>query len=342
MLNNKTNKVITHMVEEVYLADNLYNSLLSNRSLTDGFSEEDKQKAMNFINKEESKPSLLDKGVNAASTGAFGPMAQSVGKNLLKSKESSKTVSKKVNQMEKPVQKSTQKPSVIPEKGKYVKAIDTPEKAEKATQEAVQKINTASDDKSSWETALKGLGFAKDVAKSIWDELGDASNRVDWLTTLTVYAASRYMGNNGGLAVANGLMRGMESKAKQQQLQAAMEAGQAEAQQEQQNFERQMAAKEFEANTGRMNANTNLLKAKQDAAQKLQQGATQLSSDDNRIIDAVTEDKGYEKSAVQQAAAMLKQQGQPITAGNLRNAIEKGKDEGLFETNLFGNSAKLR
>ncbi len=326
---NKNNRVIAHMAEEVYLAD-LFNTLTGDTSITGDMTDEQKQQAMNFINKEE--PSLLKKAGTEFNKGVANAAKKTEG--LLKSKESSKTVEKKVNQMEKP--KPTQKPSEAPQRDEYVTRLDTPERVQQATQETAQEIVEAADDKSMWESALEGLGYAEDIAKNVWDELGDANDRVDWLTTLTVYAASRYMGNNGGLALANGLMRGMESKAKQSQLQAAMEAGQRDAEQKQANTERDFAIKEFEANTGRMNANTNLLKQ-----QNTQKGFEQLSNEDQKVVSALAESRDYDVAAAMEAAAQLKANGQPLTAGNLDNKVKQMVDQGLLKNPWGGTAASF-
>lgn len=326
-MHNKNNKVTPHTVEEVYL-DNLFNTLIGDTSIAGGMTDEQKQQAMNFINKEE--PSLLKKAGTELNKGVQKATDKVESTGLLKSKESSKTVSKKQNQMEKP------KPTEAPQREEYVTKIDTPEKVEQVTQETAQEIVEAADDKSMWESALEGLGYAKELATDVWDDLGDSTDRVDWLTTLTVYAASRYMGNNGGLALANGLMRGMESKSKQKQLQAAMDAGQRDAKRKQANIERQFKIDEYNANTSRMNANTTLFNA-----QGKGKGFEQLTSEDQKVITALADSRDYDLAATQEAAAQLKASGQPLTAGNLDNKVKEMRDQGLLKNPWGGTAASF-
>lgn len=176
------------------------------------------------------------------------------------SKQSSKTESKKQNQVETPAE------TLIPK----TKSKDTP-KAEEATAQDVFKdvtvpetqegIAKSAEDKSMWSKALDMFDIGPKQAKELWDEVPNPLDRVDLLTTLTVYAASRYSGNNSGLALANGLMRGMESKAKQNQLAQMIEANQAEANQQ----KIDNTFKEREVRVAESNARTNLLNAQNKA-----------------------------------------------------------------------------
>lgn len=269
---------------------------------------------------------LLKKAGSELNKGVQNTVDKAEGVGLLKSKESSKTVGKTQNKMEIP-----NKPKEG-ERTEYV-TLDTPEKVEQAVAETKAETQEASKDKSLWSQALDKLGMGDEEAKTIWDEIPNPSDRIDWLTTLTVYAASRYMGNNGGMALANGLMRGMESKSKMNQLQQAAESGAAKAQQDQLNKERGFEIDEFNANTGRMNANTTLLNA-----QGKGKGVEQLSSEDQKVVSALAESRGYDLAATMEAAAQLKARGELPTSGNVDNEVKRMIDQGLLK-NPWGTTA---
>lgn len=307
------------------------NTLLGAPTVSDGMTDEQKKKAMEFINKEE--PSILKKAGTEFGKGVG--RAADKAESLLSSKESSKTISKKQNQMERPPAKKPLESDTG--RSEYVTKLETPEQVEAFTKEAKTDIDNSAKDEGSWIDALTDLGFAKDAAKDVWGSLKSTGDRVDWLTTLTVYAASRYMGNNGGLALANGLMRGMESKSKQNQLLQAAEAGAAKAAQDQANKEREFGIDEFNANTGRMNANTTLLNAQNKGAK----GFEQLTSEDQKVVSALAESRDYDLAATQEAAAQLKAAGQPLTAGNLDNKVKEMRDQGLLKNPWGGTAASF-
>lgn len=271
---------------------------------------------------------LLKKAGSELNKGVQKTVDKAEGVGLLKSKESSKTVGKSQNKMEIPNKPKAEEG----ERTEYV-TLDTPEKVEQAVVETKAETQEASKDKSLWSQALDKLGMGDEEAETIWDEIPNPSDRVDWLTTLTVYAASRYMGNNGGMALANGLMRGMESKSKMNQLKQAAQSGAAKARQDQLNKEREMGIAEFNANTGRMNANTTLLNA-----QGKGKGVEQLSSEDQKVVSALAESRGYDLAATMEAAAQLKDRGELPTSGNIDNEVKRMIDQGLLK-NPWGTTA---
>lgn len=263
----------------------LFNTLLGDTSIGGDMTEEQKKKALEFTKEPSPKPTtatqtdlggmgnlftgkpkledvLTTEGLGDRVDKAVG-LTPKEKPNLLSSKESSKTIGKAQNQMQKPKPKPQEAPQ---ERANYVE-LDTPEKVDKVAQETAQEITKASDSKSVWEQALGKLGMAKDIAKEKWDELENPLDRVDWLTTLTVYAASRYMGNNGGLALANGLMRGMESKSQQEKIALASKQGQLKAQQdaEQGKFNRSARERELKVSEGRLALDREKFEAPDDA-----------------------------------------------------------------------------
>ena len=245
----------------------------------------------------------------------------------LSSKESSKTVSKAENK----VQRADTPKAAPSERTEYV---TDPKKMDTMVTETKTELDKAVKDEDTWMDSLGKLGIDADTGKKVWGELTSTADRFDWLTTLTVYAASRYMGNNSGLALANGLMRGMESKAKQDQVLAAQKSGAAKAAQDQANKEREMSTEEFRANTGRINANTGLLNSQNKGVKAI----GQLSADDDRIISALSESKGYDKAAAQEAANQIKQAGGIVSAGALDNQIQQNIANGTMK-NPWGTTA---
>lgn len=333
-LDNARNTLLSQTIDGFTGSVKPDNAPAPNQTVFDGEGTKAPQANMGgLVNLFTGKPKIEDKttyqGLGDTIDKAVG-FAPKEKPTLLSSKESTKTVGKTQNQMERPTPKPQAKPSEEPEN--YV--LD-PKKMDKEVKETKSEIVKAGDDKSMWDKALSKLGFAKEIGEKTWDELGSASDRVDWLTTLTVYAASRYMGNNGGLALANGLMRGMESRSKQKQLEQAVIAGQqkAEADAEQRNTENDLEERRVAATEA--NAVSNRMKAQGSGNNLLQQ----LTSEDSKVIDNYV--TGQElppesRPVVDQAAQELKAEGKlvgPIEIGNkIQQMLKDGriKQEGWF------------
>lgn len=303
-------------------------SLLGNQSPSQGMSDEQKQQAMNFINKEE--PSLLKQAAQS-----FKPAverATAKADSLLAPKQSTTKTAKKTRDV-------GQSPDKAPERDEYVTKLE-PEEQKMVQQNVVEtqdEIKQAAEDPSLWQQAAEQIGIAGDYAMDMFKGFDNPMERVDWLTLATVYAASRSQGNNATMAIANGLMRGMESKGRQEQAKALMEMNQQKAEQGQANKDRQFLLDKYEAQSGRMQAEA----ATQRAAGAGKDLLATLDPDERKVADAAAESSDADSALAYEAANQLKKSGQPVTALGVKRAIEQMKSKGFADDPFIGKSTLM-
>lgn len=258
--------------------------------------------------------------------------ASDVLSSLIPAESKTKTVAKTVD---KPAQ-----PAKTPERDEYVTKLPPAEQkmVNQQVVETKQEIKEASKDPSMFAKAAQMLGVAGDQAMKVFEGFDNPMDRVDWLTMLSVYAMSRSQGNNASMAIANGLMRGMESEGRRKAAQGLMQQQQAAAQQSQKNKDRQFLLDKYEAESGRMSAQASVEKAKAAGAKDL---LAPLSNEERKIADTMVETEDVDSALAYEAANQLKKKGVPVSPLALKRTIEQMVSKGYAEDPLIGSKGLL-
>lgn len=296
--------------------------------LTAGMTDEQKKKAMQFT---EEEPNILQRAARS-----FKPAverATAKADTLLAPKQSVEQTTKRTQNV------GDTKPKAVPERDEYVTKLEPEEQkiVQQTVTETQQEIQQAAEDPSLWQQAAEQLGIAGDYAMDMFKGFDNPLERVDWLTLATVYAASRSQGNNATMAIANGLMRGMESKGRQQQAQALMELNQQKATSDQANKDRQFLLDKYEAQSGRMQAEA----AKERAAGSGKDLLAALTADERKIGESVAESVGSDTALAYEAINQLKTKGLPVSALAVKRTIEQMVQQGYAKEPFIGDTKLL-
>ncbi len=300
------------------------NSLLGNQTLTQGMTEEQKQQAVNFTKEE---PNLLQKAGTEFGKGVG--RAAKASESLLAPKQATTKTAKKTRDVG----------DVKPVRDDYVTKLEPKEQkmVRNTVTETQGEIKQAAEDPSIFAQAAEQLGIAGDYAASLFENFDNPIDRVDWLTMATIYAASRSQGNNATMAIANGLLRGMESKGKQEQAKAMMEANALQAQQGQANKDRQFMLDKYDAQSRRMNAEAATQRASESGKDLL--GA--LDPDQRKVADAAAESFGGDSALAYEAANQILKGGGQLSTMAVKQVMQQMQEKGYATDPLIGKSSLM-